>query len=332
MSCVRCAAPSPSYCCIYLACKTEEYSLPVDRMVARIFAAAAAPAAAASSSSSAAPPAPALNPAVAATVSTVLSLEVPVLSTLQFHLRLHHLARALRGLIKELETFDAITMSRALWINPAEPIQTQYTNAAGPGTIYLSLAGFFSQTAAASRASVLLSHALLEDDLIFLYSPSQIALAVLATMEHEARSFAVEPKLDSTAHAASTPLASLNLVSRYIDFLKAPRPGAAGATAPSNKQLQAKVNEIRQLMEAARVQSSQWTHLRLRALCVVCVLCDVCADRVCLCVCVSPVASVSIDKKLLKSIEKKRKAVSNPLLDPASKSYDKTLQTQEDAL
>lgn len=308
------AAHLNSYCCIYLACKTEEYSLPVDRMVAGILtAAAAAPVAATSAPpSSSAAPAPTLLPAVASTVSTVLSLEVPVLSVLQFHLRLHHLSRALRGLIKELETFDALAMSRALWINPQEPIQTQYTTAKGPGTEYMSLAGFFAQTSAGSRASVLLRHALLDDDLIFLHSPSQIALGVLATLEHEARSYAVEPKLDSTAHAAPTPLASLNLVARYIESLKPPKPNAAvaaskpnaaggaatAASAPSTKQLQSKVDQIRQRIEEARVQSSQsmrglgiasftlhlrssarcMAHLSHSCVCLCVLLCDVCAQ------------------------------------------------------
>jgi len=287
-----------AYCCIYLACKAEEHHLPVDRMMATIHkatdrdaaktaAAAASNAPSTSSTSSIAASAASAASAIQGGVSNILSLEVPVLGVLRFHMRLYHLSRSLRGVLKEVEEMDASTYAMALYINGSEPLHTQQD---APGTALHSLGAFF-----ATRGQALFPRVLQSDDLIFLHSPAQIALALLAAMEKEAKENGIEANLAATsssgaAASVASSLRTLDLASRFIeskiDSAVVAAPGQPiAARQQALKALRARIDEILNMMEEARATTA------------------------------------SLDKKRLKSIEKKRKQVANPLLDPSSKLY-----------
>lgn len=273
-----------SYCCIYLACKAEEHHLPVDRMIGIITNQTAKPATAAAAAAAAAAPvqpaggaprpsASATSSALSGAVGTVLSLEVPVLTLLKFHLRIYHIARSLRGLLKELETMDTATCALALYINADEPVMTQKLAQQQPaaGTTLQSVSSFL----AGPRAQHLSQLALLSDDLIFLHSPAQIALAVLLKMQEEARQFGVEANLDTSANAAvsgaaasaAPSLRTLDLIERFV----ATKANTAPVNVPANasaavrqreqaanlKRMQQRLQDILRMLEEARVQSSQ---------------------------------------------------------------------------
>jgi len=246
--------------------------------------------------------------ATAATVQTVLSLEVPVLTALRFHLRIFHLARALRGLVNELNMLDASCAAQALWINTVEPVMTQ-AEPRGAGTELSSVAGFM----AGPRSAALAQQALLDDDLIFLHSPAQIGLAILAQLQGEIKQFAVPvasaPAATTAAGGAAQQaspaqaLASLDLVERFLaaQAAKAPLPQLPSSATPAQRTL-------------AREQLLSDSHARLKSLCSS-------LDR-------ARGAAGSLDKKALKAIEKKRKQVTNPLRDPSSVLY---AQAREEA-
>jgi hypothetical protein len=261
-------------------------------------AAAAAP----SVSATGGPPRPAASSTLTSAVQAVLSLEVPVLTVLRFHLRIYHLARALRGLVAEMQLFDTQACAMSLFINATEPVMTQKLGSAGeqaPGTTLESVATFFL----GPRGTVLAQQALIDDDLIFLHAPAQIALAILRTMQQEAKQFGVAHVGAGSAGgggaaAAQAALASLDIVERFLASKagSAPLPPSA---LPNNATPAQRAREQAALVEAsqARIASIQARLESARS------------------------SAMSLDKKVLKLIEKRRKAVSNPLKDPSSKIY-----------
>lgn len=255
------------YCCIYLACKSEEHHLPLERMIGEIMKTQQT----AKDAAAAAPPHAIGAPTNAAmkTVSTVLSLEVPVLSELRFQLRVYHLARAGRGLIKELEETEPAALSAGLYINASDPALTQK---GAPGTSLQSVAQFLS-----TRSTVLHDHALWTDA-IFLHAPSQIALACLERAESEAREFGIDVTLDTSApgSAAQLPIKSLGVVARFLARLSTTH------TTEQMSTMRSKLDTLRSELLAGQN------------------------------------APHTIDKRSLKAIEKRRKVLTNPALDPSS--------------
>jgi hypothetical protein len=254
-----------AYCCIYLACKSEEHHLPLEKMIADITAASNPAAAAAAADPSAAASTVASN---AKTVSTVLSLEVPVLSELKFQLRLYHLGRSSRGLVKELEETEPLQMSQGIYVNATDPA---LTSKGTPGTTLQSVSQYLS-----ARATVLHDAALLTDA-IFLHSPAQIALGCLVQAEQEAKTFAVDAQLDTSAlgSTAQGAVKRLTVVQMFIE-----KNAQANSANPS--PLAAKLASVQSFLTSGLSSPS------------------------------------SIDKKSLKSIEKRRKLLSNPSRDPNS--------------
>jgi hypothetical protein len=263
-------------------------------------------AAAASVSATGGPPRPAASSTLTSAVQAVLLLEVPVLTVLRFHLRIYHLARALRGLVAEMQLFDTQACAMSLFINATEPVMTQKLgNGAGageqaaPGTTLESVATFFL----GPRGTVLAQQALIDDDLIFLHAPAQIALAILRTMQQEAKQFGVAHVGAGTsggggAAAAQAALASLDIVDRFLASKAASAPLPPSAL-PNNSTPAQRAREQAALVEGsqARLASIQARLESARS------------------------SAMSLDKKVLKLIEKRRKAVSNPLKDPSSKIY-----------
>jgi cyclin ccl1 len=240
------------YCSLFVACKAEEHYITLDQMLL---------------------PSVIDAPARAQTKEKVIKLETHFLTHIKFHLRIFHLSHALRGIISEFELLDSATCSVAVWMNVSDPKLTQKN---APGSTLQTISELFS----GERSSTLFQMALLSDDLIFFSTPSQIALAILYSIQQGIKTFSVPHNTnDSRSH-------SLDLVERFIQSQTAQQEHIQTITQSLNrkiKEINSMINDAEREMQVAREDTS--------------------GGR----------------RKLLKSIEKKRKACSNPLFDSESK-------------
>lgn len=228
-------------------------------------------------------------------VTTVLSLEVPVLSELKFQLRLYHLARSIRGIIEILKEMEPIGSSAGVHINMNEP---SLTLKGDPNTILTSV-GNYLQT-----RSGRLSDMALYTDAMFLHSPSQIALACLVQAESELRQYGIDVDLSGgTGSCIMTPVASSKIVDKFIAKQAVPTSSSSSSSSLTSLEtdprllnlLQTKLDSVHNLLESGRE------------------------------------SIVRMDKKVLKLIEKRRKILTNPILDPNSKeAIEAKIQSEEE--
>ncbi len=267
-------------------------------------------------------------------------LEVPVLSSLKFHLRIYQMARCVGGMVREWDEVQPRAMSEAICINVSEPSATprdagatspagvppSSSSAAGGGAAAAALKPLTLREFLTARATRLTYDALLHDDLIFLHTPSTLALAALKMALDDARRYGVpHTPTPATSGAAGAAASSKNNdtheVPNFDMLLKTLCTLTQSAASSSSSSSSSSASSSAASSAAASTASLSLAD-RIRRL-------NELVRSIQESITLGATLASSLDARQLKSLERRRRAVADPTRDPRTAAYARKGEARE---